>query len=191
MSPFVPAVLIVVVSVILALGCVAAWSRTGRREWLFVLAGIVVLMVAGLIVDRLIVTDREAIEATLAQIARDVQSNNLRAVSRHIYFGAASELKQRVESEMPNYHFEECRITRIHKVEIDAGTDPRSAVVEFNVVASGTFKQAGMELTDTVRRWIRLQMVREKDGRWAVQDYKHASPERMMFDEPIADGSEP
>ena len=190
MSPFVPAVLIVVFGVIAALGCGVAWTRTGQRGWLFAMVGAVVLMIAGLIVDRLIVTDREAIEKTLAQIARDVQSNNLRALSRHIYSGAP-ELQQKAKAELPNYRFEECRITRIHQVEIDAETEPRSAIVEFNVVARGTFKHAGMELTDTVRRWVRLQMVREKDGRWTVQNYEHASPERMMFDEPLAEGMEP
>jgi hypothetical protein len=117
-----------------------------------------------------------------------VESNNVRAAIRHIHSKAPRQLQQRVETELPNYQFKECRITRIHQVEIDAQSEPRSAIVEFNVVATGTFQQSGMELTDTVRRWIRLHMVREKDGRWAVQDYQHASPERMMFDQPIDEG---
>jgi hypothetical protein len=38
-----------------------------------------------------------------------------------------------------------------------------------------------MELTDTVPRWVKLQMLREKDGRWAVAEYEHDDPQRMIM----------
>jgi hypothetical protein len=130
-----------------------------------------------------VITDREAVRATLAEIARDVQSNDVERVVRHIAKGNAS-LMQRAQSEMPHYKFTECRITKIHKTEIDADSQPRSAVVEFNVMVSGTFSQAGFEASGNYPRWVRLQLVREDDGSWRVQDYEHAPPQQFMLAQP-------
>jgi hypothetical protein len=174
---------IVIVGVLLILGLGAAWSSTGRRELLYAVGVAGMLMIAGLIVERFTVTDREAIEATLQEIARDVQSNNHRAVLSHVYSGAP-ELKQKAEAELPNYRFTECRVTKIHTVDVDDSAEPRSAIIEFNVIASGSFKAEGFDVTDTVPRWVRLHMVREKDGAWSVQNYEHDSPQRMIVNQP-------
>jgi hypothetical protein len=173
-------IVIAAIGIIAMLALGAAWSSTGRKEWLYGLGVAFVLVVVGLIVEHVVVTDSEAIRATLAQIARDVQRNDRAAVLRHISSGNP-ELKRKAEGELPNYQFSECRITRIHQIEIDPKAKPRTATVEFNVIATGTFRQAGFEVTDTVPRWVRLTMVREADGRWTVSDYEHDSPERMIL----------
>jgi ketosteroid isomerase-like protein len=182
---------IVIVGVVLGLVAGTAWTSTGRKGWLVGLGLVVVLTIAGLIVERLVVTDREAIEATLAEIARDVQSNDLRAVLRHVSSNNP-ELQQKAEAEMPNYRFDECRVTKIFQLDIDASAEPRSALVEFNVIASGSFQQGGVELADRgVPRRVLLQMVREKDGRWRVQDYAHSSPLENLDADALTDPSPP
>jgi len=174
--------IIVALGVAIILGLGAAWSASGRKELLFGIAAVLVLTIAGLIVERQVVTDREAIRGTVLQIARDVQSNNRQAVLRHIYSGAP-DLKQKAGAELPNYQFTECRVTKIHRIDIDDSAEPRSAIVEFNVIAAGTFKPPGFpgEVTDTIPRWVRLQLLREKDGRWAIEGYDHDSPQRMIM----------
>jgi len=169
------------VATILALG--AAWSSSGRKELLYAAGAVFALLIAGLIVERVVVTDNEAIRTTLQQIARDVKSNNRAAVARHIH-SAAPSLKQKAESELPNYQFAECRVTKIHLIDVDASAEPRSAMVEFNVIASGTFKQPGFEVTDTVPRWVKLHLLREPDGRWTVAEYEHDNPQRMILNRP-------
>src|SRR5882724_7724511 len=150
------------VGLILALG--AAWSASGRNELLYCLGAAFVLLIACLITERIVVTDAEAIRATLRTIACDVQSNNHRAVVAHVYSGKP-ELKKKAEAELPKYHFNEFRITKIHLVDVDSQAEPRSAIVEFNVVGGGSFREGGIEM-DHVAQWVRLQMLREKDGRW-------------------------
>src|SRR2546430_16524534 len=93
---------IVALGIVLMLALGAAWSATGRKELLYGVGVAFALMVAGLIIERLVVTDREAIHATLLQIARDVQSNNRAPVRRHVYSGN-QELKRKAEGELPNY----------------------------------------------------------------------------------------
>lgn len=174
------------------LGIVAAglWTSTGRKEWLIVL-GVVIALTAGLlVVERFVVTDKEAIRQTLAEIARDVKSNDLNRVLRHIA-PANANLAQQARSEMPNYQFTDCRVTKVHEIKVDARTEPRAAVVEFNVVASGTFRQGGMELSDSsVPRWVRLDLVRDADGSWKVENYTHDAPQRMIFADQLEDGAD-
>lgn len=166
-----------------ALGALgSAWALTGRRELALAAIAVLGLVVVGLVVERLVVTDREAIRQTLVRIARDVQSNNLRAVTQHIA-RRAPQLRQKVVAEMPRYRFDECRITRVHSIEVDAQAQPRTARVEFNVVASGSFREDGFEIHDAqVPRWVRLYLVREEDGRWTVEDYEHAPPQQMLLE---------
>jgi hypothetical protein len=175
---------IVIISIFVGVLVGGAWTATGRRELLYALGAVVALTVVMLIVERLVVTDREAIRATLAQIAGDVQSNDVQRVLGHIA-KANRGLVQKAQAELPNYEFTECRVTKIHLIDIDASIEPRSAKVEFNVVASGTFRQGSLEVTDTVPRWVQLQLVREEDGKWRVQNYRHAQPQQFLFGDPL------
>jgi hypothetical protein len=184
-------VAVVILGIILGLGTGIAWTSTGRKEWLIGLAAIIAFTIVGLVVERLVVTDREAIEATLQEIARDVQSNNLQAVLRHVSTGN-SELIRQASAEMPNYRFDECRVTKVQEIDIDSSAEPRSALVEFNVVASGSFRQGGVELSDQgIPRRILLQMVREKDGQWKVQRYAHGSPLESLDESMLTESQAP
>ena len=71
-----------------------------------------------------------------------------------------------------------------HLIDVDPSAEPRSAMVEFNVIASGTFKHEGFEVTDTVPRWVKLHLLRESDGRWTVAEYEHDNPQRMIMNSP-------
>jgi len=163
------------VGLILALG--AAWSASGRKELLYAVGFAFVLLIVGLIVERVVVTDREAIRSTVLQIASDVQHNDRRAVVGHIYSGSP-QLRRQAEAELPKYQFTELRITRIHLIDVDRQAEPRSAIVEFNVMGSGS-ERSGLEI-EHIAQWVKLHMLREKDGRWTVADFEHDSPERMV-----------
>jgi low affinity Fe/Cu permease len=181
---------LVIVLIGIAVGVVVGglWTASGRQELLYALGAVVALTSVWLIVERLVVTDREAIAATLAEIARDVESNDLNRLVTHIAKRNPS-LVQRAKAEMPSYDFTECRVTKIHLTDIDASAEPRSAIVEFNVIASGTFRRESVEVSDTVPRWVQLQMVREEDGQWRVLDYQHAEPQTFLFGHPVNDFS--
>jgi hypothetical protein len=161
------------------------WTTTGRKAWLLVVGFVIVVTAGLLVVERLVVTDREAIRQTLADLARDVKSNTVSQVVAHID-PASTEVINEAQREMPNYQFTDCRITKVHEIKVDAGAQPRTAVVEFNVVASGTFRQGSMELADSsVPRWVRLNLVRDDSGAWKVTDYTHDAPQRMIFAQPL------
>jgi hypothetical protein len=168
------------VALVLALG--AAWSASGRKELLVATAAALLLLIAGLFIERLVVTDREAIRAAVLQMADDVQNNRRQAMLKHVYSGA-TELKTRVEADLSKYQFTECRITKIHLIDVDTRAEPRSAIVQFNVIGSGAFRDGSIEM-DHVAQWVQLHLLREKDGRWTVADYEHDAPQRMIMKGP-------
>jgi hypothetical protein len=161
-----------------------AWVMTGRKEVLYVLAVAFSIFVGLLIMERMVVSDREAIEATVQQIARDVQANDHPAVQRHVYSGSPKLLKE-VQAELSNYKFIECRITSQPEVEVNAKDQPRSAQVTFLAAAAGDFKYEGMSASATkeapIRRRITLNMRKEADGRWTVESYAHEDITREFF----------
>ncbi|MCE9525279.1 MAG: hypothetical protein K8R36_04410 [Planctomycetales bacterium] len=167
---------IAIVGLMLCVPIAIGWVMSGRKEMLYSLAVAFALFVGLLIMERVVVTDREALEATVGQIARDVQANDHQAVQRHIYSGSP-QLNQKVQAEMPNYKFIECRITSQPVIEVNAQAEPRSAKVSFLAAAAGDFKYEGMTASAgkeaPIRRRIILKMKKEADGRWAVEDYDH------------------
>jgi len=169
-------VYVVILGVLLCLPIFIAWVMTGRKEVLYALLAACVVLAALLMVERVVVTDREAIEATLPRITRDVEANDHQAVLNHINSGAP-ELKGKVQKELPNYVFTECRITSQPNIEIDAKANPRKAKVTFLAAAAGEFKYGGDSYPATkeqpIRRRIILFMKKEADGRWTVEDYDH------------------
>jgi len=168
------------VAIVFAIG--AAWTATGRQELLYALAAAIVLLFAGLITERLVVTDREQIRATLAEIARDVKKNDHRRIISHIH-SSATAIKQKAQAEMPKYTFTDFRITKINSLDVDRSAAPASAVVELNVVGGGSFHEHGIEM-DHVARWVKLHLLQETDGRWTVVDYEHDDPQRMIMQPP-------
>lgn len=176
---------IVLWGVVICIPIAIGWVASGRKEVLYGLIAALVLVAGLLITERLVTSDREALEITLQQIARDVESNDPQAVLGHVYSGAPA-LKAKAQQELPNYQFTQCRITRVHEIVVNSQDQPKSAVIQFNVAAAGSFKAEGMELTASkeqpIMRYVELKMRQEADGRWTVEDYSHAEPQAFMFD---------
>jgi hypothetical protein len=164
------------------LGVVAAllsamWATSGRREPLWGAVAAVGLLPVLWIVERLVVTDREAVEATLHEIAADVKSNNRAAVLAHIH-SAVPSLRQQAEQEIPNYTFTECKVNKIHRIDITGGGNAPSAEAEFNVFVSGTFTVSGQTVSGDFPRYVALKLRKDTDGKWRVENYAHADPFR-------------
>ena len=178
-------VYVALMGVVLCVPIAIAWVMTGRKEVLYALAAAFVIFVGLLIMERMVVTDREQIEATVLQIARDVQANNHQAVLSHIYSGSP-QLKQKAQSEIANYVFTECRVTKAPEVEVNINDHPRSAKVSFLAAAAGDFKYGGASASFSkeapIRRRIIFKMRKEADGRWTVEDYGHQDITKEFMD---------
>lgn len=166
---------IIVLGLLLAAMLVGGWIQTGQKALLYAAGAAVVLTSLLLLAERMVETDREQVERTLHEIARDVERNDLQAVLRHIYSGAP-EIRDRAASEFPNYTFKEVRITRLRKIDVVPKHLPPKAVAEFNVVVVGSDRQ-GLLNDQQVPRFVVVTFYQESDGRWAVADYQHYDPQ--------------
>jgi hypothetical protein len=166
------------------------WTATARREPLIAAGVAIALMPLLWMVERLVVTDREAIDATLHQIAADVKSNNRAALLAHID-PAATWLRTRAEGEIANYQFTECKVNKLHGIEVNYRDQLPTAVADFNVYVSGTFKVGNEVLPpgDYFRR-IELHLRQDAEGRWRVENYSHRSPIPGRREAGGSDGSE-
>ena len=175
LEPSLTFLLVLMFLVVAAILLAAMWVATARREPLWGAALVILLVPLLWLVERMVVTDREEVEATLHEIAADVKSNNRAAVLAHIHSGAPS-LKQRAQAEIHNYTFTECKVNKLHSIEVNAADDPPSAEAQFNVYVSGTFILGNQTFTGDAPRRIVLKLRKESDGRWRVEDYAHFDP---------------
>ena len=166
----------------IGLAVFVAWIKTGKDQLLYALGAVVLIFVALIAYERTTISDREAIEATLRQLSRELEANNREAIYAAIHPAATEHLAQ-ARSELPNYTFEECRITKIYDTKVDATSKPKTAVVEFNILAKGTFKSVGDVFPGTVPRFVRLTFEQDQTGKWMVKDYYHDSPEAAIRQE--------
>ena len=172
---------------VLALGALATlWVQSGKNAVLIAVGFVALLLIAGLVTERLVVTDREKVEQEVRDIAADVRSNDRSRLYPHIYSGA-TELRAKAEGELPSYKFSECTVTKIYRVEIFEGKQPKQAEVEFMVRVAGNFSYQGLEVggDGSYLRYVTLFFTQEQDGRWRMHDYSHADPSAALVNRPV------
>ena len=169
----------------LVLACVVAaailaggWLQTGRRVLVLAAALPILLALALLIVQQLVVTDREQVEATLHEIAGHVRRNDLDAVLRHVD-PQSPRVADQARSEFPRYEFDEVTIKRNLEVTVDRRQQPPKAVAEFNVTVLVSEKAGAFQKQRVPRFAVVTFLLR--DGKWRVSDYRHFPPTQGML----------
>jgi hypothetical protein len=170
---------IILIGVILVVMLGTGWAKTGRREILYALVGVVVLCAIVLGVQRLVVTDGERVLAALHQIAADVERNDLKAVLGHIH-SRAKRILDEAESEFPRYRFKEVKITRIREVIAKPKFVPPQVIVQFSVVVTGSDAE-GIIGEQPVPRYVEATFEKDDDGVWRVSHYEHFPPQQSIM----------
>jgi hypothetical protein len=148
------------------------WLKTGERKLAFAFIGAGVLLALLLLLERTVVTDREAVEATIHQIARDAEANDFGAMAGHFH-SRASEMKAQLANEISSFRVERVSIKNNLAVEVSAGSEPRRTVATFNVVVTLSASSLGEQFV--VPRFVTAYFELE-DGRWRCTGYKHENP---------------
>lgn len=172
------ALTVIIVGIITVVILGFGWAKTGRMETLYALV-VVVLLCGGLLgLQRFVVTEAEGVEATLAQIARDVERNDIAALVAHVD-SRAPQIRAQVESEFPKYRFSKVEITRIRDIKIRLDRIPPQAIAEFSVVVSGADSE-GLLDGQSIPRFVIVTFHKES-GRWRVYNYEHFEPQRAIM----------
>jgi hypothetical protein len=164
---------ILFLGVVLVAILVGGLVQTGRR-WLLLAIGAAVLLTAGMLVlERLVVTPAEQVEATLRRIADDIARNDVEAVIASISPGRP-ELRQEARRHMNLVTISDVTIKANLRVQVLSDRNPPLAEARFNAVIRGT-DRAGQLGTRIYPRFFVVNF-RQEDGQWRVRGYAMHDP---------------
>ncbi len=154
---------------------------TTRRGVLLVpMAGVFLLVILGVVVERLVVTEKERAEQALYDAAAAIQSNDVKRVESFIAKTPGSDVLRRASHYMGLVEFEQVKISGL-RVTLNRLTSPPSAEARFN--GSARFQdRSGMIPYRYYRSDFKVDLVLEPDG-WKVKDVQ-GDPQK-----PLAGGS--
>lgn len=164
---------LIVAGVLIEALLAVAFVNTRQIKVAIVMAGVLALVVAGLAVEQLVVTDYEKIEAALDGTARSLRANDIPGVLAHIDPQAAG-MRQSAESHLHRARITDAKVKDL-KVQFHRLTSPPTAEAEFIGNIKGSF-QMGIDTGEgTVIRRFRIQFVRRGE-RWLMTAYEDLGP---------------
>jgi len=137
------------------------------RLVLWGMAGVLLLTVAGVLVERLVVTDTEKIEATLHAIAAALEDNDVEGVVQYVSPSAVRS-RLRARTAMGQILITDTSIRNL-QITLNPLTSPPSAEARFDGVIRYDFRVGGMG-----RQFYAAKIVAElrlEEGRWLVSDH--------------------
>jgi len=130
---------------------------------------VVVLMVVGLVVEQLVVTNSEQVAATLQQIAKDLESNDVPRVVSHIST-ESENLRREAESILKRVKVQTVSVKRNLTVSVVENGDRKTAIAKFNAVAKLS-DSGGAFGNQLVPRFFIVNFVNE-NGQWRITQYE-------------------
>ncbi len=160
---------IVVVGLVATAILVVGWLKTGRAPILYAAIGAVALTALLLAVERLVVTDREAVQRALLQMKVDAESNDADRLLAHVHSNA-HEIRADIERYYGLYRVDRVFMSpRLKDIVVDTENDPPVATAEFNVRVIGRIR--GVEEQQQLAKFLIVTLYLE-DGEWRVADYE-------------------
>lgn len=151
----------------------AIWLQTGRKIELYIMLTIMTAVLGLLVVSKIRTTERQQVKATIYQVARDVERNDVEAVLAHLH-PRMSGIRDRAAAEMPLYKFEEVKIKQNLEIEVFPAESPPRAVTSFNVVVVAS-DRSGLINGRHVPRFVHVTFLKQ-GARWRISDYDHEDP---------------
>ncbi len=117
------------------------WTKTGTRPWIAVAALALVAGVAAVVADRVVLTDREHLEALLPRLAAAAERDDVDTILAAVD-PAARDVREEARRVMSQVKPTEVRITRL-KVAVDDAKQPPEAKADLIVRVTGTLLEPG------------------------------------------------
>lgn len=151
-------------------GAVVGWLyiTLGPKEYLFGLAGVAAVVLLGVLVEWLVVTEREQIEAVLDAGAAAVQANDVARVESLLSEQGMARVRPKIRRYAALIEFEQVHIRNI-QIEINDLVDPPTAYVTLDATAHFRHRFEGFPYS-TYSGTVHLELVKGPSG-WLVEDY--------------------
>jgi len=155
------------VGAVLATICGLAFLARRNLPSLMALVGVVLASLLLVLVEQLVVTDREEVETAVDELMLAIEENDLPAVVATID-PAAVEVRSDAESLMPQVRIEDTGSSSL-RVEVNTDAEGTTAVAKFRGKVDGIHKSSGQRVfyfEEVHLFWIK------RDQRWLVTDYR-------------------
>jgi hypothetical protein len=153
--------------VIEAILAIALW-RTGRGRLLWVMFGVADVVFLGVVGERFVVTDREAIENSLDACVAAVKANRLGALLDYVA-PDASHVRADARFVLERFVVERAKFTDL-EITVNRATQPPTATAKFH--ALGTVRDRKGEVPyQAFSEWISVDFTL-RDGRWLITGYQ-------------------
>jgi hypothetical protein len=141
--------------------------RTGQGRILGWMLGTGVLLLMGLVVERLIVTERESVENTIDAAVAAAQRNDLNGLLACV---SPKAPKTQADSRwvLGTYQFRHARISNL-EITLNRLTSPPTAKAKFLAYGAGQHRQTTY-IQGNFARWVTVNL-RKENGRWMLADY--------------------
>lgn len=159
---------IVAGGVLVELALAIALIRSGRGLFLLLMLGAGVLAAALLGIERLVVTDSEAVRDTLDQTAAALVTNDPDNVLAFVDPGA-QEVRRQVKTILPQFVFDEARIAGDVQLTFHRQAKPPGVTAEFRGYFRAHDRRGGTFGHDQALERLRVEL-RKIDGRWLITD---------------------
>ena len=133
-----------------ALACLVALRTTQQGKFLVWAGGLAGIAALWFVVERLVVTDAERVEAVVYELADAVSRSDADAVAAllapDVTFGRGGRTQGAVQVRLllPRLDLLHFDYLRIRQLDAQAGGQTRRGSAEFNVIASGTYGGGGL-----------------------------------------------
>lgn len=165
-----PTLTIVLGGMLIAVLAIALF-KTGRGVFLLAMFSAILVVAALVLVEHLIVTEREKVYQTIFDMAAAFEANDRDAVQTFIA-PQSRQISRDADRLLRIVKIEEVNITDGPQISIDQYTSPPTADVELVAIAHGTSSVGGFRPAPT-RLYVTLRL---QDGRWLVESYRLESP---------------
>jgi ketosteroid isomerase-like protein len=146
--------------------------KTGRGALVGAMIGVLVLGAAGLLLERVVVTEREEVEAAFEEIAAALERNDVPGVMACLA-SDASQLRTEASSRMPRVEISDARIRDL-KVSFNRRANPPTARADFKAIVEARDKKGEVPYEHFIRQFS-VGLRREGD-RWLLTDYTSYDP---------------
>jgi hypothetical protein len=151
-----------------------ALVRTQRGHLIWAMLGVAVVMLLGLAVERLVVTEREAVEMTLDAGVAAARANDVNRLLACIS-PRATRTREYARLIMGRAQVEDARILHL-EITINHATSPPTARARFQAFGQGRDRMNELPYR-TFAKWVVVELRREGD-RWLVGDFEVEDFER-------------
>ena len=162
-----PTVMVMVGLVLLTFSGVLYYSTKSVGSFVATVI-IAVLLLCGLVMEQLVFTPREMVEATVSGICDAAEANDIERV-RAFLAPSATETRKMVDSIMPRVEVEKANVFSEMEIDIDDPKNPKKATVRFEGFFQGKLKSSS---TPGAGRFpVTVELI--WDGqRWLIESFR-------------------